>query len=842
MASENGRIFVAGDFAPPEEEYADRALCAFARDPATGGHALQDVFYRHELEHGYVSFGGDANYEISPTHSQIEITPDGRFVILATNAVRIFARDSATGSLVLAQTYYGDDVRRYHNHGTLEDLQYVRVEFGESGYRQQIVGRFHVSPDGLNLYYTSEHYLKAYHIDPDTGALTQVQSIRFPPPGVTYPFESHLGVSGDGRFAYLMKRRPNVEEDQSIHIFDRDPVDGVLTEVQQFAYPTEPGGYSQIVSEDLAYWYLLHGPYVDTFVRDPELGTLSFTNRLNLQLLNHLQGEIAQAPNSNSYYVIEQIRFPRLHTLRRSPNLTLVDTKAGTPLWDDHASASNIEISPDSAEVVVTGLELAAVSVYSRNVTSGLLTQTQLLKADEPGLHLMHGPQACMTPDGAHVYVSTGPGAVFVFSRVDTTPPIARIMPVNVPFVTTGPIDIDIQYLWADEVTLTEEDIVLVTTGTVNALTTVSGSGTQSRTVTLHSINGDGTIQVQLPGSTAVDVAGNSALAPAPSDIILVDNSPPELVISEPSFPLTHHGPITYTVTYTGADAVTLSAADITLNATETASGVVSVTGAGDTRTVTIADISGNGTLGISIAAGTATDGIHAAAATGPSATFTVDENAPWVEIGAPSTALTNTGPISYTVTYHNVDTVTLSEGDVTLHSTGSASASVSIDAAKDATMARTVSLVSLTGDGTIAFSLPSGSASGALGDAPALGPTTPVEVDNTAPAITMLGYGATPVEQFQLYMDAGATAYDTRDGDLTTAIIVAGLPVDTSLEGSHTIRYNVSDAAGNPAPEARRTVQVYAAGALPVIAWPLLLLFLAAGFWAICRRSSGTT
>ena len=110
------------------------------------------------------------------------------------------------------------------------------------------------------------------------------------------------------------------------------------------------------------------------------------------------------------------------------------------------------------------------------------------------------------------------------------------------------------------------------------------------------------------------------------------DSTPPALSISPPSASITHAGPVRYTATYTDPDdapsaiAVTLGSADITLNRTGTANGTVSVRGTGNTRTVTISNIIGEGTLGISIAANTASDpaGNHAAAA-GPSATFTVE-------------------------------------------------------------------------------------------------------------------------------------------------------------------------------------------------------------------------
>ncbi len=73
-------------------------------------------------------------------------------------------------------------------------------------------------------------------------------------------------------------------------------------------------------------------------------------------------------------------------------------------------------------------------------------------------------------------------------------------------------------------------------------------------------------------------------------------------------------------------NASILSVGNITVNATGSASaGSVAVSGSGTNRTVTLSSLTGNGTLGISIAAGTASDtGGNAAPAAGPSATFTV--------------------------------------------------------------------------------------------------------------------------------------------------------------------------------------------------------------------------
>ena len=57
-------------------------------------------------------------------------------------------------------------------------------------------------------------------------------------------------------------------------------------------------------------------------------------------------------------------------------------------------------------------------------------------------------------------------------------------------------------------------------------------------------------------------------------------------------------------------------------------------------------------------------------------------------------------------------------------------------------------------------------------------------------------------------YADAGASATDNVDGNLTSKIVVTGA-VDTSTAGTYTLKYDVSDAAGNTAESVSRTVVV---------------------------------
>lgn len=107
----------------------------------------------------------------------------------------------------------------------------------------------------------------------------------------------------------------------------------------------------------------------------------------------------------------------------------------------------------------------------------------------------------------------------------------------------------------------------------------------------------------------------------------------PDVEISPPDALITNTGPVNYAITYNNADpdSITLEPDNITLNATGTATGRVTVSGTGDTdRTVTIDNCTGDGTLGITIAAGTATkDGGTPVDGAGPSATFIVDNTNP---------------------------------------------------------------------------------------------------------------------------------------------------------------------------------------------------------------------
>ena len=320
---------------------------------------------------------------------------------------------------------------------------------------------------------------------------------------------------------------------------------------------------------------------------------------------------------------------------------------------------------------------------------------------------------------------------------IDASPPTIAIGSPSVSPAKSGPVTYTVTYTDAHftSSTLVPGNVTLNKTGTANATSiTVSGSGS-TRTVTLSGITGDGTLGISLVAGTASDAAGNLAGPAGPSAVFTVDNTPPAVAISNPSSAATAGGPVSFTVTYTDANfaSSTLASGNITLNKTGTANASsIGVSGSGNTRTVTLSAITGDGTLGISVAAGTASDAAgNLAGPAGPSPSFTVDNTPPVVFISAPSLALVSSlsGPVTFTVTYldDRFDASTLALADITLNKTGTANGTLSVNGTGNT---RTVTIDQITGDGTLGITLRAGTARDLAGNlAPAVGPSGSLQV-----------------------------------------------------------------------------------------------------------------
>jgi len=199
---------------------------------------------------------------------------------------------------------------------------------------------------------------------------------------------------------------------------------------------------------------------------------------------------------------------------------------------------------------------------------------------------------------------------------------------------------------------------------------------------------------------------------------------------------------VTFAVPLTGLTTTNFSLANTGL----TTPSITGVTGSGTTWTVTANTGSGSGTLGLNMANSSGLSTVLS----NPTFTgeiYTIDKTAPTVNIGSPSVSTTTSGPIDFTVSWSdanlNTGSISLTAGQVTVNTTGTAACgSVSVTGSGTT---RTVTLSSISGKGTIGISIPSGTASDNIGNsAGAAGPSTTATVAYsptvTTTAITTIG------------------------------------------------------------------------------------------------------
>ncbi|MBI5094586.1 MAG: hypothetical protein HZB26_19400, partial [Candidatus Hydrogenedentes bacterium] len=327
------------------------------------------------------------------------------------------------------------------------------------------------------------------------------------------------------------------------------------------------------------------------------------------------------------------------------PTVTLASGSSGSV---NSAVTVTVTLSESSANLVSGDITPtnATVSGFSGG---GVLYSFTLTPVSQGAFSAVIGVGVCTDTVGNPNSLSNSLGFTY-----DSVAPTISVGAPSATITATGPVSYTVAYGGADTVTLGTGDVTLNATGTAAATISVSGTGATSRTVTLSSITGDGTLGISIGAGTASDTAGNAAPSAGPSATFTVSSLSIAVNLSGPSASVTRSGPVDYTVTYDNAVSVTLNAGAVTLMTTGTAAATVSVTGSGTvTRTVTLSSVTGDGTLGITIAAGTATDALsNSAPAAGPSSTVTVDNTAPAVAFSSGAPSVTNASPIPVTVTF----------------------------------------------------------------------------------------------------------------------------------------------------------------------------------------------
>jgi Mg-chelatase subunit ChlD len=301
-------------------------------------------------------------------------------------------------------------------------------------------------------------------------------------------------------------------------------------------------------------------------------------------------------------------------------------------------------------------------------------------------------------------------GETYIIDK--TAPTVTALTRHNPTDETTSADTVTFQVVFDEAVDgVDAADFALTKTGTADGtIGTVSGSG-DTWTVEVTSVDGDGTLglDVKDSGTGITDSAGNDLSGGFTTGETYIVNIPPTVTA------LTRHNPTDET---TSADTVTFQVKfseavdgvgkdDFTLAKTGTANGTIgTVSGSGDTWTVEVTSVDGDGTLGLDVKdsgtgiTDTAGNDLSGGFTTGE--TYTIDNTAPTASITrhTPTDETTNEDTVTFQVTFSEaVDGV--DKADFSLTMTDSATGEIS-ETTKLNDTTWTVTVGKVDGNGTL--------------------------------------------------------------------------------------------------------------------------------------------
>jgi YVTN family beta-propeller protein len=443
-----------------------------------------------------------------------------------------------------------------------------------------------------------------------------------------------------------------------------------------------------------------------------------------------------------------------------------------------------VSVSPDGGRVYVTNSTSNTVSVIN--------TETNTVIVTIPVGSSPHG--IAVSPDGSRVYVANENSNTVSVLNTLTYTVVATITVGSAPFgisVSSNGSNVYVANQFSGTVSVinTANNAVTASLPVGNGSTGISVSPDGGMAYVTN--QDDGTVSVinTSTNSVSATIGGFSGPAsfgnfispgmgcsgtPATFTITVNPSAFPAISsITTASTTPTNAATVNYTVTFDTA-ITGLTVANFSLTTTGvTSASVASVTGSGTTYTVTVNTGSGDGTIVLNLANSTGVlPGIGSALPfTGQS--YSIDKTAPVITIGAPSSNSTNSGPITYTITYAdpNFNSATLTAANIFLNTTGNATGTVAVTGSGTL---YTVMISGISGIGTIGISVGAGTATDLLGNiAAAKGPSAifsvapPVSTDASLSAISVSTTTLSPS------FSASTTSYTVNVPMSTTSFVV---------------------------------------------------------------------
>jgi 6-phosphogluconolactonase (cycloisomerase 2 family) len=345
----------------------------------------------------------------------VGISPDGSHVYVVSvidDAIAVFSRDNSNGKLTFIE-YKQDEVD------------------GVDGLEGAI--DLNISPDGNHVYVVGLHddAVAIFSRDISTGQLSFIGQETDGVSGtVGLDGAASLTISPDGAHVYVSSII-----DDSIVVFSRDSISGQLTFVEQIkdganGIDNLDHAIKVLVSPNGEHIYVVSGNdhAVVIFNRDSISGQLTFIGQVKDgengvdDLISPVNASISL---DGAHVYVSSVIDDSVVVFSRdsiSGQLTFVESKRdgvdGVEGLDD---AKGVAISPNGANVYVTGRADQAIAVFIRDINSGQLTFDEFKRDGVDGVDGLEGAgHVIVSPDDGHVYVvSNVDDAVAVFSRHD---------------------------------------------------------------------------------------------------------------------------------------------------------------------------------------------------------------------------------------------------------------------------------------------------------------------------------------------------------------------------------------------------------------------------------------
>lgn len=434
----------------------DTALALFARNPSTGAltylenvvdndgaidgfDGVSDLFVTEDGRNTYAAGTGDnalaafthtlskvgepayASYVVDGAASvtglagatAVAISSDGKNAYVTghtDDALEVFVRDPLTGLLTWQEK---------HTDGLLGIN-------GLDGARSVAI-----SPDGLTVYVAGEDddALAVFTRNPQTGALTfslALTNAGIGGTGLTTP--TYVLAARDGKNVYVSSHG-----DDSVTVFNRDLDTGALTFsafIQDGAGGVDGLDGATYLSQSFSGNFLHAVGEVDSglvvFTRDTDTGALTW-------LENHLDGVGGVSGLGGASSVADSYDNSTLYVSGASDDSLAVFTRDAvtgsltfsTSFTDGVAGVTGLDgawalaTSRDGNRVYMTAENDHALSVFSRNLTTGALSFTKALVDASGGVGYMSGARGLVLPyDGNHAYsASFGSSAAILWDE-----------------------------------------------------------------------------------------------------------------------------------------------------------------------------------------------------------------------------------------------------------------------------------------------------------------------------------------------------------------------------------------------------------------------------------------